>query len=290
MNVRSSEYGGREQITLKKTVLIALRYLGHPGNIRTLSDIFDVSDSSVTVCRNRVFSALVNNLKNRVIRWPQGPEQADIIAKFQEKKGFPGVLGALDGTHIQIKAPQNNAQDYINRKGYHSLVLQAVCLPDMTMSHCFTGWPGSCHDSRVLRNSNLWEEGPIICGRNHILGDGAYPLKPWLLTPYRDNGHLSARQRRYNYTHSATRTVIERTFAQLKGRFRRLQNLEVNSIQTAIDTIMSACILHNICILNADDADDFADENYANLQNVNAVPALDAAGVMKRDEIANNLN
>lgn len=93
MNVRSPEYGGREQITLRKTVLIALRYLGHPGNIRTLSDIFDVFDSSVTVFRHTVFSALVNNLRNRVIRWPQGPEQADIIATFEEKSDFQEYLG-----------------------------------------------------------------------------------------------------------------------------------------------------------------------------------------------------
>lgn len=70
-------------------------------------------------------------------------------------------------------------------------------------------------------------------GREH----GEYPLKSSLMTQYCDNGHLSASQRRYNFTHSSTRTVIERVFAQLRS---------------AIDKIMSAFVLHNICILNAD--------------------------------------
>lgn len=42
-----------------------------------------------------------------------------------------------------------------------------------------------------------------------MIGDGSYPIKEWLLTPYRDTGHLTAEQRRYNYVHSSTRTVIE---------------------------------------------------------------------------------
>uniref|UniRef100_A0A8W8MGB1 DDE Tnp4 domain-containing protein n=1 Tax=Magallana gigas TaxID=29159 RepID=A0A8W8MGB1_MAGGI len=87
------------------------------------------------------------------------------------------------------------------------------------------GWPGRVHDAKVLRNSNLWEAGFEKCahGRYHILGDAAYPLKQWLLTPYRDNGHLNQQQRRYNLQLSSKRQVIERAFALLKGRFRRLK-------------------------------------------------------------------
>jgi hypothetical protein len=37
----------------------------------------------------------------------------------------------------------------------HSLQLQAVCLSDMTFTHITTGHPGSVHDARVLRQSDL---------------------------------------------------------------------------------------------------------------------------------------
>ena len=34
---------------------------------------------------------------------------------------------------------------------------------------------------------------------SHILGDAAYPLSRYLLTPYKDNGYLSDAQKKYNY-------------------------------------------------------------------------------------------
>lgn len=118
----------------------------------------------------------------------------------------------------------------------------------MKFLNCFCGYAGSCHDARVLRNSDLWNYGLEVCNGNHIIADGAYPLRRWLMTPYRDNGHLSQEQKHFNYMLSANRVVIERAFGLLKGRFRRLHHLDVLSIQTAVKIIMCTCILHNICL------------------------------------------
>jgi hypothetical protein len=52
---------------------------------------------------------------------------------------------------------------------------------------------------------------------NHILGDAAYLIRRWLLAPFRDNGHLTDQQEKYNQYHSSNRVVIERAFALLKG-------------------------------------------------------------------------
>lgn len=54
------------------------------------------------------------------------------------------------------------------------------------------------HDQRVFRLSEVqeWlgnpEEFPEDC---HILGDAAYKLHQNVIVPYRDNGHLTARQK-----------------------------------------------------------------------------------------------
>jgi len=48
-------------------------------------------------------------------------------ARFlEEKKGFPRVIGIIDGTHIKIEAPKENYESYINRKGYHFIQLQVI--------------------------------------------------------------------------------------------------------------------------------------------------------------------
>jgi hypothetical protein len=49
------------------------------------------------------------------------------------------------------------------RQCFHSLQLQAVCLSNMTFTHITTGHPGSVHDARVLRQSDLWDNGLLMC-------------------------------------------------------------------------------------------------------------------------------
>ena len=98
-------------------------------------------------------------------------------------------------------------------------------------------------------------------GNSHILGDAAYPLKRWLLTPFRDNGHLTAKQRRYNTAHSSTRMVVERSIGLLKNRFRKLKTMmDIDKTDDLPEIIVSACILHNICIIE-DDINDFLDDS-----------------------------
>ena len=59
-----------------------------------------------------------------------------------------------------------------------------------------TGWPGSVHDSRVLRNSSLHATAAIkFLGDTHFHGDGGYPLKRYVLSEMyvssNKRGHLT---------------------------------------------------------------------------------------------------
>ena len=57
---------------------------------------------------------------------------------------------------------------------------------------------GSVHDARVFRTSPIWQrinDGRIaIMDESHLIGDAAYPLSNYLLTPYRDTGALEGYQ------------------------------------------------------------------------------------------------
>ena len=71
----------------------------------------------------------------------------------------------------------------------------------------------------------------------------------WLLTPFKNNGHLTAVQIRYNEKHSGTRQVIERVLGLLKGRWRCLKCLEMEAVEEMPSVVSAGCVLHNFCLL-----------------------------------------
>ena len=110
--------------------------------------------------------------------------------------GFPNVVGAIDGSHIAIKAPHVHHEDYFNRKQNFSINLQGVVDATGKFIDVSTGWPSSIHDARVLRLSTLYQRAennliltePVkrtngVTVRPLLIGDSAYPLLPWLVSP-----------------------------------------------------------------------------------------------------------
>jgi len=192
----------------------------------------------------------------RFIQWPD-EVAANVIDEFAKVCGFPGVIGAIDGTHIKIRAPPTDPGSYINRKGFPSFNLQVVCDSRGLFTHCYAGEVGSVHDARVFRNSpviNFLQRPEVYFPNNsHIIGDAAYAIHPHVMVPFRDNGHLTNRQKNFNYCLSSTRMAVERAIGQLKIRFRILLDcLPLTDVTKIPEFIIACCVLHNICILQND--------------------------------------
>jgi hypothetical protein len=64
-----------------------------------------------------------------------------------------GVVGCIDGTHVQIESPGGDEALFRNRKGVFSINVQAVCDPDLNFTNVVARWYGSAHDSRMFENS-----------------------------------------------------------------------------------------------------------------------------------------
>jgi hypothetical protein len=135
--------------------------------------------------------------------------------------------------------------------------------------------PGCAHDARVFRNSGFAEEadrGNIFDEDQFIVGDSAYPLRPYLVTVFKDNRHLTRQQKQFNKKLSSCRQVVERAIGLMKGRFRKLaiglmkgrfrklREVYCIKVSSMCQLITSACILHNMCILADDDVEIFVDE------------------------------
>lgn len=235
-------------------------YLANRETFRQIADRFNVADSAAYSTIKNVTEFLVT-LSCEYIHWPTEIEAERESQIFERKKNLHHVIGAIDGSHIRINKPHMYAEDYINRKGYYSVLLQGTVNSKMLFIDIVAGEPGSMHDARMLRKSKLYSvayENPEVLFYNKyaLLGDSAYPSLNWLITPIKDNGHLNEEQRNFNYRHSSTRMVVENTFGHLKGRFRRLKNFENHSIPFIVNCITAACVLHNICITASDEFDE----------------------------------
>lgn len=87
---------------------------------------FNIGKATAIRAMRRVTYAL-HSLAPRFIQWPQGRKATEVIAAFKRVSGFPDVIGTIDGTHVEIRSPQNDDyQAYINRKGYPSIHVQVI--------------------------------------------------------------------------------------------------------------------------------------------------------------------
>ncbi|XP_052814020.1 putative nuclease HARBI1 [Mya arenaria] len=243
---------GRKQIPLEKELLVTLWYLGNLESIRSISDRFNITRSSVYKCTRKFCRTILSYLTPKFIRWPtlSGP---DILLKV--RSGFsslPGCVGVIDSTHIPIKSPHEDEGSYINRKGFHSLILQGICDDKRKFTDVFCGCTGRCHDATVLRSAPIYEEisknkEKYIPEISYIIGDQAYPLLNWLMKKFPETGTLSTEKCLFNKCLSAKRQLIEQTFGILKGRFRKLKFMDISKTIDIPEIVIAACTLHNIC-------------------------------------------
>ena len=255
----------RRAVPTEMRVALTLWFLATGADYRTIGHLFGVSKSTVCLVTKDVCFAIVKSLLPRYIRFPAGAVLREVIDGFEHDLGFPQCAGAVDGSHIPIISPHECPADYYNRKGWHSIILQGTVNHQGCFIDVYVGWPGRVHDARVFANSSLYQRGQggnllpdwkeEIAGKEVpivLLGDPAYPLLPWLMKAYPNNGHLTPEQKRYNYRLSKARVVVEHCYGRLKGRWRcLLKRLDVD-VSDAPKLIAACCVLHNICEIHGE--------------------------------------
>ncbi|VEN39589.1 unnamed protein product [Callosobruchus maculatus] len=106
---------GYERIEGQKCMLAFLWYASNEAvSYRDVADRFDVATSTLHHIINTV-TKFLSNLSPSYIVWPS-VEEGRIIASQFEELGFPGAIGAIDGTHIKLDRPSEDPDSYLNRK------------------------------------------------------------------------------------------------------------------------------------------------------------------------------
>ncbi|KAH9320546.1 hypothetical protein KI387_015185 [Taxus chinensis] len=271
---------------VEKQVAIAVLRLASGMAMINISELFGCGKSTVVRVVNKFINAMHIRFRSHV-QWPKDNYEIEHVKEgFRQKRGFPNCCGAIDVTHIEFQLPPNEcSSDWYDRDHNYNMSVQVIVDSNMRFMDVFAGWPGSVNDSRLLRNSSFYklcEGGERLNGRSvslglthmreYIIGDGGYPLLPWLITPF--SGALTNEKREFNFKLSSTRIVVECAFGRLKSTWRILHSMICQpNLKMLPKTILVCCILHNMLLAFDEGCVDpiDVDENEYNVPNIEEV-------------------
>lgn len=254
---------GRKQVSPVIQLQIVLFRLGCSITLNRIAFLFGVGDGGtiITYCR-RVFSAILK-IRKRYLYWPTTEERRSIVEKtFHE---MPHCIGYVDGTEIKLTdSPVDDPDAYLSRKQVHSIKVQIVADWKLRIRHLVSGYPGSCHDSRIYSQCQLYTNPSSFFSENeYLLGDSAYKLTNTVITPFRINARgpgNSAAGRNFNKRLSRYRVRVENTIGHWKERFESLKDLRLplrdnDGNKFACDWILVCGVIHNFITLQNNVAD-----------------------------------
>lgn len=101
----------RDPLTPEKILALGLYCLGHGNSYVSIGPSFNVGKATVIEAVQDVVEALYE-LRNENIKFPE--TEAETLAAtgtFEDISELPNIVGAIDGSHVRIKAPKDNAVD-----------------------------------------------------------------------------------------------------------------------------------------------------------------------------------
>jgi hypothetical protein len=142
-------------IPVSTQILVALRFYASGSFQNVVADSSGLSQQSVSKIITSVSNILADKARNE-IKMPTGILQLQqTMSDFHAVAGFPQVIGAIDSSHIPIKAPSEDELIFVNRKKYHSLNVQVVCDAKRMIINYVVNYPGCTPEAFIWNNSTL---------------------------------------------------------------------------------------------------------------------------------------
>ncbi len=209
---------------LEGTCLL-LRRLCYPGCLFDLAPYFGWSVPDCSLIFNNMLADVTHRFAHLLNDISQPWMDHELYTEKVADKGAPvrNIWGFIDGTLQHVCRPGADQREFFSgHKRKHGLKFQHIMLPNGIVCHSYGPFPGRRHDALLYGVSGVDAQLSQIRSRNGeqlaIYGDQAYPLHPWLLTPYPcDN--LSVQQQHFNTSMSPLRTAVEWGFAKLTMYF-----------------------------------------------------------------------
>ncbi|OMO63249.1 Harbinger transposase-derived nuclease [Corchorus olitorius] len=235
---------------------IGLFRLATGSSYPEIAQRFGVSESVTRFCAKHLCRVLCTNFRFWVA-FPSPEELKSVSLSFEQFTGLPNCCGVIDCTRFNI-VNENNG-------GIESIAAQVVVDSSSRILSIIAGFKGDKGDSRILKSSTLYkdiEEGrllnssPVVVNgvavNQYLVGDGKYPLLPWLMVPFADVFQGSS-EGKFNVAHRAMRVSALKTIASLKN-WGILNKPMQEEFKAAVAVIGACSILHNVLLMREDDS------------------------------------
>lgn len=105
----------RDHLPPQKVLALGLYRLAHGNSYSSIAPVFNVGKLTVIEAVQDVVNGLYE-LRNIYIKFPDTlAEMNSSKATFSDLTNLPNVVGAIDSSHVRIKAPIDSAPDYFSR-------------------------------------------------------------------------------------------------------------------------------------------------------------------------------
>ncbi|KAL6286747.1 hypothetical protein ACE6H2_011137 [Prunus campanulata] len=122
-------------VTIEEQVCMFLHTLAHHVKNRTMSSRFKRSGETIS----RYFNSILDGVLRLQGRLLKVPEPIPDNCTDNRWRWFKKCLGALDGTYIRVRVPEQDKPRYRTRKGEVATNVLRVCTPDMKFIFVFPG-------------------------------------------------------------------------------------------------------------------------------------------------------
>lgn len=158
---------------------------------------------------------------------------------------------------MAMECLKNQGSAYFNYKGFHSLVIMAICDANDCISLVDIGANGGDNDAYIFGESEIrtaiknneidLPEPRTVGGRSLpyvLVADSIFRLEKWLMKRF-PGKNLAQKRPVSNYRLSRCRRTIENAFGILSAKWRIFRRPSRGSINT-VEEIVKACVcLHN---------------------------------------------
>ena len=97
--------------------------------------MFRIGRATVSKIVRETCDAIWRALHNQYVIFPSNRDYwLRTAEEFKDEWHNPNCMGTIDGKHVIMECPKNCGSAYSNYKGFHSIVLLAVC----DAKYCFT--------------------------------------------------------------------------------------------------------------------------------------------------------